>query len=648
MLTALMVVFSMTQLFAIDYHVAKTGDDMHAGTKDAPFATISKAAKVAMAGDVVTVHAGVYREWVSPSFAGYNKVQRIVYQAAEGEQVWIKGSEVINTWKKYKGDVWKVVIENSFFGDFNPYKETLKGDWVTKTYGRDHHLGEVYLNGKSLYEIDAVSEVLNTKAMDRAADVEGSRYKWCCESDNETTTIYANFKGMNPNKELVEINVRPTVFFPKNTGMSFITVRGFNLCHAATQWAPPTAEQIGLIGPNWSKGWIIEDNVISESKCSGICLGKERASGQNMWINDVSKHGTQHERETVFRALRLGWSKEMVGSHIVRNNVIRDCEQGGIIGHMGCAFSEISNNHIYNINAKQQFGGWEIAGIKLHAAIDVVIENNCIHDNFRGIWLDWQAQGARVSNNIFFNNDASEDLFVEVNHGPMIVDNNILLSKISILNASQGTAFVNNLIGGCVQMRTATNRFTHYHFPHSTQVLGMMTVILGDDRYYNNVFACDADSLAKSQYYGLDAYNDFPGPDYKWKRMGLNAYNSQKFPVYIDANLYLNQATPSNIETAQVENRKLDPKISLTEKEDGYYLNITVDESFANTASKIVDSELLGVAFQSEAPFENPDETPVSLDTDFFGEMRNADKFMVGPFENLKMGKNSIKIFSND
>ena len=41
------------------------------------------------------------------------------------------------------------------------------------------------------------------------------------------------------------------------------------MSQAATQWAPPTAEQIGLIGTNWSKGWIIENNVISEFEMFG-------------------------------------------------------------------------------------------------------------------------------------------------------------------------------------------------------------------------------------------------------------------------------------------------------------------------------------------------------------------------------------------
>ena len=49
---------------------------------------------------------------------------------------------------------------------------------------------------------------------------------------------------------------------------------------------------------------------------------------------------------------------------------------------------------------------------------------------------------------IFYLTTKKEDLFNEVNHGPMVVDNNIMLSETSILNASQGTAYAHNLING--------------------------------------------------------------------------------------------------------------------------------------------------------------------------------------------------------
>ena len=44
--------------------------------------------------------------------------------------------------------------------------------------------------------------------------------------------------------------------------------------HAATPWSGAMSEQIGLIGTHWSKGWIIEDCVISHSMNTGITLGR--------------------------------------------------------------------------------------------------------------------------------------------------------------------------------------------------------------------------------------------------------------------------------------------------------------------------------------------------------------------------------------
>ena len=70
-----------------EYHVSqKNGHDWQDGSAEKPFVTISKAAKIAMPGDTITVHEGVYREWIKPENSGIGELMRITYQAAEGEK----------------------------------------------------------------------------------------------------------------------------------------------------------------------------------------------------------------------------------------------------------------------------------------------------------------------------------------------------------------------------------------------------------------------------------------------------------------------------------------------------------------------------------------------------------------------------------
>jgi hypothetical protein len=89
-----------TTIQAVEFHVATTGADQNTGSAQRPFRTIRRAAELAQAGDVITVHGGVYRERVSPPRGGTSARKLIVYQAAPGERVEIKGSEVVTNWSQ--------------------------------------------------------------------------------------------------------------------------------------------------------------------------------------------------------------------------------------------------------------------------------------------------------------------------------------------------------------------------------------------------------------------------------------------------------------------------------------------------------------------------------------------------------------------
>ena len=610
---------------ASDYHVSLNGSDKNDGSASKPFRTINYAAQLAMPGDVITVHNGTYREWINPARGGESDTKRIVYQAAAGEKVEIKGSEIIKGWKSEKDGVWKVTIPNSFFGDYNPYKDSIYGDWFT-SHGRIHHTGEVFLNGKSLYEKEKIEKVFHPVSNNALKDPEGSTYTWYCESDASKTIIWANFHQFDPNKERAEISLRRTCFYPDKPGINYITIHGFRISQAATQWAAPTAEQIGMIATHWNKGWIIENNVISDSKCSGITLGKERGTGHNVWSANKSLDGSIHYIEVIFKTLRNGWSKENTGSHIVRNNIIFNCEQTGICGSMGAAFSLIENNHIYNIWTKRQFSGAEIAGIKFHGAIDTKIQENRIHDAGRGVWLDWMAQGTRVSKNLLYNNDL-EDLFMEVDHGPTLVDNNLLLSQVGIRTQSQGSAIVHNLISGQLCMWPEPSRFTPYHMPHSTEVAGLSTIFSGDDRYYNNIFIGHGPELNKKDL----RYN-----------YGLVGYNGAKLPVWISGNIYYDRALPYKDEISKLENHDFKPEFKIAEEGNKVYLNVTLDEKSSYLKTQFIKTEMLGKAKMPDEAFENPDGSPLKIDTDYFGNMRSESNPSAGPFENP--GKGSVKL----
>ncbi|NKY21485.1 DUF1565 domain-containing protein [Cellulomonas denverensis] len=649
-------------------HVAVSGSDSADGTALSPLRTIGRAAALARPGDTVRVHEGVYREWVKPARGGLSDQRRITYEAAEGEHVLITGAEPVTDWTPEEPGVWRAEVPNALFGDFNPFAETVDGDWIVPPpTGERAHLGEVYLDGRSFYEVHdraAVSDPpARTSTRDgwtgtaEPLDPDATRHVWFAEVGDRTTTIWANFQDADPRTALVEINVRRSVFYPVEHHLDWITVRGFELAQAATPWTPPTADQPGLIGPNWARGWIIEDNVIHDAKCSAVSLGKEISTGHNFATLRGDKPGYQYQLESVFAARQIGWDREHIGSHIVRRNTIFDCGQNGVVGHLGAVFSTIEDNHIHHIATKREFFGHEIAGIKLHAAIDVRIEHNRIHDSTLGIWLDWQTQGTRVTRNLMYAN--TRDLFVEVSHGPYVVDHNVLASRVSLELFSQGGAFINNLVGGTVALQQVLERATPYHRPHSTQVAGFAVVHGGDDRYLGNVFlggdveqAYAPDNRWRpAARYGTHGYDGYPASLEEYVAAidqedgDHERFHGRLQPASVHLNVYAGGARPYAREADALVLTE-GATVRVVDHGDAVYLEADLPETFAVDQIALVTGADLPRVRIVDADFEEPDGTPLVAGLDLVGRAKVAARaYPAGPLAALAPGSSRIRVW---
>ena len=285
-----------------------------------------------------------------------------------------------------------------------------------------------------------------------------------------------------------------------------------------------------------------------------------------------------------------------------------------------------------------------------------------------GIWCDWEAQGTRITQNLLHDNQRpsfakqlkggmmSQDIFVEVGHGPTLIDNNILLSDVSLRMATQGVAMVHNLICGaftCVGGGTGP-RYTPYHIPHRTEVMGFMTILHGDDRFYNNIFVQkwpkEAFTVLRDSSEGSDQENREVGthvmdeyPTYEeWIRQfdmdtdtpdmaKLEPAHFGHLPVWVKGNVYFNGARACKKEAQNLVDAEHEVKVEVEMREGRPVLSTNLYEFLDGFTVDMINSDILGEAFEPEERFENPDGTPITFDRDYFGSHRGT-QILPGPF----------------
>jgi hypothetical protein len=395
--------------FSHTFHVAQnhpSAADDNPGTESRPWKTLNRAAGTLKPGQRVIVHAGIYREWVKPVCGGTGPEAMIAYQAAAGEEVVIKGSDLWKpVWEKARFyalsgiTTWQTELSPALFEGVNPFglqnfpHQDNFNDW--KAYPTfELRRGQIFLEGTPLTQVNN---------SDRLADGEG----WFWVEDNGMIIHLRMPKDADPNGVTFELTTREQVFAPTTRYLNYIQVQGFKMFHAANG-VPIPPPQRGLLSATAGHHWIIEDCEIGYANTLGMDVG-----GQ--W-----------------------WSYgkgEMQGYHIIRRNYVHHCGVSAISGWHNMANERmlVEDNLVTDCCWMPITHHYETAGIKIHRTEHSIIRRNVIlrTANCASLWLDGEILNTRITQNLMY--DAADPvfghIFLEINQGPNLVDNNILLNS---------------------------------------------------------------------------------------------------------------------------------------------------------------------------------------------------------------------------
>ncbi len=365
--------------------------DTAEGSADHPLRTINAAAQLAQPGDVVTVGAGTYREWVSPARGG-SAAAPIVYRSVPQRAVIVRGSDVLAAqWQPLPdtAGVFSAALPQAAFIFGNPFagsKESKRNALV-------------FLNDQPMSQVTSREQLIQTPD------------SWLASDDAQQILVRLQ-SGAAPAPGTIEITTRDRIFAPHRRGLGYIHVEGFVFERCAGRRAWP---QLGALSTRTGDHWIIRNNIVRDTTGIGIDCGSET------WESDTLIATEQEDRRIL-----IG------GNHLVEGNLITGNAECGI-----AAWNTESVRIIGNVvRGNASAGGekpkppWsladaEAAGIKVHAFRHGLIERNLVADNASfGIWLDNGWENARVTRNITTGNRGA-GIFVEFGFGPVLVDHNL-------------------------------------------------------------------------------------------------------------------------------------------------------------------------------------------------------------------------------
>lgn len=360
------------------YYVANSGSDSAAGTVDAPWRTIGRAARSVMPGDTVYVRGGTYGETIDINTSGSVAAGPIVFASYPGEKAAVSGAGLTVPAGAMRGlwnlnNVSYVTVQGFDIGYYSTSSTTATPVGI-------------YVNGGGT----------QVKVLDNRVHDIANRIESCPNGNAFGIEVYANDAANSINQ---------------------LTISGNEVDHLRTG----CSESLSLTGN--VEQWTISGNVVHDNDNIGIAaLGFETMSGRNGGTFQSQARDGVISGNSVYNTSSQGNSAYPAG----------DFSADGIYVEGGTRI--VIERNLVN---KADLGIELACETKGKFTSDVIARNNLVmYSNVTGISLGGAASGnggtqnATVVNNTLFRNDTqatgSGEFQIQFHVSGTVFENNLL------------------------------------------------------------------------------------------------------------------------------------------------------------------------------------------------------------------------------
>jgi hypothetical protein len=447
--------------------VAPTGDNDHPGTRAKPYRTLTHAVDAAPDGATIVLREGVYREG-DIQITG----KPIIVQPFPHEQVWFKGSNMLDTWQP-DANIWRTT-------NWKPapaYKPPANS--IDPKYLLAQHPDQVFVDGEALQQVASKDAV-----------VPGTFF-----INYERSQL---FIGDNPQGKTVEASAVAQAITIEDAPGTMI--RGLGFLHYAT---PP---QHGALEAD-SPGVTFERNTAALNAGAGFSVsGADNVVRDNISLRNgqLGLHGARADR-LVLEGNRLAFNNqkrfnmrwEAGGAKVSnskdtvwRNNVVEGNAGNGLWCDITCYNTTIVHN-LLRAN--------ERAGLSYEISARAVIASNVFVDNEFGVNIN-ESSEVEIYNNTLVENGANLRIYegkrtnadpttrarIPWNVSGIVVENNIIADgrdtsrALVVIDDFSGTlpqkeaaAMVQSLNNNAYYRRNSSTRATLVTLSTATDDLGV-------------------------------------------------------------------------------------------------------------------------------------------------------------------------------